>query len=341
MEQMNNSVEFYQNLILETLNKGFINKPPNRINNTDIDNVFNNIQNKSNFNIAIDLLSQDSYIYGKEVLFGNPPFLQITGEGLVYYEKTYIIPNDDRKYTLLVFHFLRFLRELSNSKYDISKYIVDNSNTRIIKVEIPYSDINDILKTDYNYEFDDIKFSMLYFTSDFINKHILGINGIGLGNNKLSFFNPNSFCLNGNGYKFLNEVFFIEKFQKIENEYGRDRVIELYDDLGSWIIQNRWVDVAINLGAIVEYCLDYYVEFNKLQEFFKRGKLIKDFNEKLLIILQNPKSSSDDIFLPLHKATWKRIQTNLKDYRNYVHISKLVKQRSPLDKKSINTTMSL
>lgn len=333
-EQINDSVGFYQKLILETLYKGFISKPPNRIKNIEVDNVFINIQNNSNFNIARELLIQDGFLDGKNMNFGNPPFLQITGEGLVYYEKAYVIPSDERKYTLIVSKLLTFLRDLGDSKYDISKYIVDSSDTRIMKVEMLFSDIKEILKNDYNYELDDVKWSMLYFTSDFINKHIRGINGIGLGNNKLSFHNPDSFCLNGNGYKFLNEVFFFEKFQKIENNDGRNRVIQLYDDLGSWITQKRWVDVAINMGAIVEYCLDYYVEFKNLQEFFKKGNIIKYFNEKLRIILQNPQSSSDDIYNPQYRAIWKRIDI-LKDYRNYIHISKLVSDRSPLDKKSI------
>ncbi|TKJ23994.1 MAG: hypothetical protein CEE43_02180 [Promethearchaeota archaeon Loki_b32] len=335
MEHINDTVEFYQKLILETLYKGFINKPPNRINNIDVDNVFINIQDNSNFNIAIELLCQDNFLEGKDVVFGNPPFLQITGEGLVYYEKTYIIPSEKREYTLLVSKLLRFLRDLGNSKYDLSKYIVDSSNTRVMKVEIPFSDINDIIKNDYNYELDNLKWSKLYFTSDFVNKHIMGINGIGLGNKSLSFHNPNSFCLNGNGYKFLTEVFFFEKFHKIENKDGRNRVIQLYDDLSSWIIQNRWVDVAINMGAIIEYCIDYYVEVNNLQEFFKKGNLIENFSEKLRIVLQNPQLSSNDIYNQQHRATWKRIQSVLKDYRNYIHISKLVKERSPLDKKSI------
>ena len=53
------------------------------------------------------------------------------------------------------------------------------------------------------------------------------------------------------------------------------------------------------------------------------------------IILENPLSSSDDIFNSQHRATWKRIQNVLRDWRNYTHISKLVKDGSPLDEKSI------
>ena len=71
IEQINDSVEFYQKLILETLYKGFINKPPNRIKNIEVDNVFINIQNNSNFNIARELLIQDGFLYGKNLNFGN------------------------------------------------------------------------------------------------------------------------------------------------------------------------------------------------------------------------------------------------------------------------------
>jgi len=331
---MNETVEYYQNLILEKLYNGFMNNPPNRINNKDVTRDFRNIKNKTNFKIAREQLSQDSFLYGKNVNFGNPPFLQITGEGLVYYEKAYIIPCDERNYTLLVSKLLTFLRDLGNNKYELKNYIVDSSNLRIIKVEIPLSDIGDILKNDYNYKINDLQWRMLYFTSLFVSNHIMEINGIGIGNDKLSFFNPNSFCLNGNGHNFLNEVFLIEKFQKIGKIDGRNRVTQLYDDLNVWISKKRWVDVAINMGTIIEYCIDNYVEQKgkeKLQFFPKNNKFISKVN----LILQNPKNISDHIFKPQYRATWKRVQNVLRDWRNYIHISKLVKERSPLDEKSI------
>lgn len=330
---MNDTVEYHQKLILEKLYIGFMSNPPNRINNIDIERVFTNIRNNTNFNIARELLSQKGFLEGNFGNYGNIPFMQMAGEGIIYFEKTYIIPNDKRTYLLLASKLLTFLRDIGDSKYDIKKYIVD-SDSRTIKVEIPLSDIEEILKHDYNYNLNVLKWRILYFTSQFISKHIMGINGIGIGNDILSFHNPNSFCLNGNGYNFLNEVFFIEKFQKIGNYDGRSRVTQLYNDLSVWISKNRWVDVAINMGAIIEYCIDNYVEIKSLKEFFKKGKLIDNFNQKLNIILQNPTSNPDDIFNPQHRATWKRMDI-LKDWRNFIHISKLVIERSPLDEKSI------
>ncbi|KKN24027.1 hypothetical protein LCGC14_0898960 [marine sediment metagenome] len=163
----------------------------------------------------------------------------------------------------------------------------------------------------------------------------MGINGVGIGNEKFSFFNPNSFSLNGNGYDFLKEVFLIEKFQKIGNNYGRNRVTQLYDDISCWLTKERWVDIAINMGIIIEYCIDYYVEDRKLREFFDKNGRLLDFYNKLSIILENPKSSSDDIFKSKYKATWNRVQYVLRNWRNYIHISKLVKERSSLDEISI------
>ena len=94
---MNDTVDYYQRLILEKLYNGFMSNPPNRINNTDITRVFSNIRNDTNFMIAREQLIKDNFLYGKNVNFGNPPFLEITGEGLVYYEKAYIIPCEERK----------------------------------------------------------------------------------------------------------------------------------------------------------------------------------------------------------------------------------------------------
>ena len=331
---MNETVDFYKEHILEKLYNGFMSNPPYRINNKDVIRAFRNIKNKTNFKIAREQLSQDGFLYGKNVNFGNPPFLEITGEGLVHYEKAYIIPCDERKYTLLVAKLLTFLRDLGNNKYELKNYIVDSSDLRIIKVEIPLSDIGDILKDDYKYELNDLKWKILLFTSRFLSNYIMEINGIGIGNDKLSFFNPDSFCLNGNGYNFLNEIFLIEKFKKIGNNDGRNRITQLYNDLRVWITKKRWVDVAINMGAIIEYCIDNYVEQkgkDKLQFFPKNDKFISKVN----LILQNQKNISDHIFNSQYRETWKRIQNVLRDWRNYIHISKLVKERSPLDEKSI------
>ena len=81
-------------------------------------------------------------------------------------------------------------------------------------MEIPLSDIEKILKNDYDYDLNGVNWNLLYFTR-FLSKFIMEINGVGISNEKLSFINPNSFSLNGNGDKFLKEVFLIEKFNKI------------------------------------------------------------------------------------------------------------------------------
>ncbi len=49
---MNDTVEYYQKLILEKLYNGFMSNPPNRINNTDVVRVFSDVKNITNFKIA-------------------------------------------------------------------------------------------------------------------------------------------------------------------------------------------------------------------------------------------------------------------------------------------------
>ncbi len=331
---MKDTVESYQKLILEKLYNGFMSNPLNKITNADIFVVFSNVNDTTNFKIAREQLIQDGLLYGKNVNSGNPPILEITGEGLVYYEKNHILTSDERKYTILVSKILSFFRDLGNNKYDLRKYVVQ-SDSRVEKVEISLSDIEEILKNDYNYDLNGLNWNLLKYTR-FLSKFIMGFNGVGISNEKLSFFNPNSFSLNGNGNNFLKEVFLIEKFQNIGNNYGRNRVTQLYDDLSFWLSKERWIDVAINMGAIIEYCIVHYIENKKLEEFFdKDGKLFYKFSKKLSIILENPLSSSDGIFNSQYKATWKRVQNVLRDWRNYIHISKLVKEGSPLDEISI------
>ena len=323
-------VESYNKLILETLYNGFMNNPPFQIENSDVENIFGIIQNQSNFKIAKEQLIKDRLLYGINVNLGKPPYLLITGEGLIHYENNFIFPSENKEYTVLFSKILAFLRDVGEKKYDISKFIKKVDERRKI-AEISRDYINEIIKSKHNYEMNDLKWKMLFFTSRLINKHIMGISGIGIGNDYLSLYDPDSFSLNSKGVEFLNYSFLKEKFQTIKDDFGRNRVIQIYNDITSWIIKKRWVDITINMGAIIEYCIDNYAELKGLHYILKKRNL----HEKLALILQNPKLSSDSIFKPEFKTTWKRIQNILKDWRNYIHISKLVKERSPIDENSI------
>lgn len=327
-------VEDYKKLILETLYTGFMKNPPNRIKNEDIDNVFVNIDNATNFRIAREELIQDGLLHGKNTNWGNPPHLEISGEGIFYYEKHYILPSIRREYTLLTSRFLSFLRDIGDKKHDFSKFI-GNQDDRVIRVVVPRDIVNKVIKKDYNYIMNDLKWLYLYFTSFFIEKHVMKNQGVGFGNGEISLYNVDSFCLSPEGNNYLKEVFLSEKLQKISNKDGKNRITQLYDDLTMWIPKKRWVDVAINMGTIIEYCIDHYVKVKGLSEFYKKNQLIGNFSIKVGIILQNPNSSTDPIFDSQYRASWKRIQNVLRDWRNYIHISKLVKEQSPLDEQSI------
>ena len=100
------NVEFYEKLILETLYEGFMIRPPYRINNIDVESTFGKINDVTYFRIAREKLIQDGLNYGKKVNYYNPPYFQITGEGLVYYEMNYL--NSD---------------VIGDKKYDISNFI--------------------------------------------------------------------------------------------------------------------------------------------------------------------------------------------------------------------------
>lgn len=208
-------VEYYENHILEVLYKGFIRDPPYRIKNSDLEKTFGKIKNTTNFKIAREKLIQEGLIYGKNVNFGNPHFFQIIGEGLIYYEKKYVISDDKSEYTELILKVLMFLRDLGDKKYDISKYVerIENRNKKAI---IPRIYFNKILITDFNYEMNDLKWLILYFTSHFVSKHFMEINGIGISKDNLTFHNPDKFCINLEGYNFINDIFLNDKSQNLE-----------------------------------------------------------------------------------------------------------------------------
>lgn len=173
---MSVNVDYYKKLILETLYRGFLSNPPNKIDNDDADNAFGKIDDNTNFKIARERLIQDGLIYGKNVNYGNPPYFMITGEGLIFYEKNYIIPSVKREYTLLASKMLTFLRDVGNKKYNISKYY-NSKDKRIIQVKLPRKFINQIMIDDYYYKMNGLKWLLLFFTSRFVSKHIMEING--------------------------------------------------------------------------------------------------------------------------------------------------------------------
>ncbi|MHA1196184.1 MAG: hypothetical protein ACTSVV_14745 [Promethearchaeota archaeon] len=325
------SVEDYKKLILSSLYEGFIKNPRFRIDNVDVEKFFGKIENKVNFNLAREQLIQDGLIYGKNFFDNELPFFSITGEGIIYYEKNFIFPTNYRLYTILMFKFLSFLRDLVNGRYDIKNFILKNNSSRDNKVEIPLSEIEKILKENYDYLMDDLRWNMLHSTTEFINTLVNGINGIHIGKACMRIYDINNFSLRQKGSEFLNSVFFIEKFQKIKNVYGRNRVIQLYNDIDDWISKERWVDVAINMGVIIEYLIDVYAQKKGLKDLIK----VTEFYNKLSKILENYNSSIDPIFDQQYKPLWNRIRNVIRDWRNYVHITKLVKESNPLDEESI------
>lgn len=215
------NVEDYEKLILEILYKGFISDPPHRINNEDMESAFGTIDNVTYFKIAREKLIQEGLIYGKNVNFGNPHYFQITGDGLIYYEKKFINSDVKKEYSLLISKFLIFLRDLGDKKYDVNEYIGEIDN-RYKQAKIPRNYINKILNDDYDYEMNDLKWSLLYFTSRFVSRHFMGISGIGIGKEYLSIHNPDTFCLNLEGYRFLNDSSTNEESQKVEKNHRND-----------------------------------------------------------------------------------------------------------------------
>ncbi|MHA1285748.1 MAG: hypothetical protein ACTSQP_24870 [Promethearchaeota archaeon] len=324
------SVEDYKKVILKTLHDEFLKDPGFRVKNEDVEKKFGEIE-RTNFKVAREQLIQEGLIHGRENFDNEPPFLQITGEGLIYHEKHFILPPINRTYIILVFNFLSFLKDLIEERYPIEKYRLKNNEPGYNRVEIPLTKINEILEKNYNYLIDDSKWKMLRFTLKFVNTLVNGINGIYINDICLRIYNIDKFCLKSKGLEFLNNFLYNEKFQRIDNIYGQNRVIQLYNDIEIWISRKRWVDVAINMGAIIEYLIDFYVQRKGLKGFKKDDT----FKNKLSEILERKGSSSDPIFDKKYKPLWKRINNFIRDWRNYIHITKLAEEHSPLDKDSI------
>ncbi len=270
---------------------------------------------------SLELLKDKSYLSYKESIEKKDDLIiSISIEGILSYENIHLNLNE---FTELTYKFLK---------------TVDEIEKKMIKLE-PGKD----------QQLGKISFEsfLKYASIDLKNK--IKINFIrnkadGIFSRKIGWTNRDGLIFYGNRFVFLTpkgRVFleFQKKlknlFNKVTSTFAKRVLLQEYQDMNFLIKHNKWKDVLIKMGIIIEYLITDYFEksgigrdqYGKPKEYEitdNSGKLRKirlldaKFGQKLLYIIQN------NTFGSSWTSDWVYVNNNIREFRNYVHLTKVI-----------------
>ncbi|GAG67715.1 unnamed protein product [marine sediment metagenome] len=246
-------------------------------------------------------------------------------EELLYYEKKK--PPFQREYTDLITGVLYLFNEIDNGRY----ILYEN--------EIPFAQLSNILKKDMDINIDHNRF--YFISSDLSNKFCTNrYMGFMAKTEQLRFRNLNGPILNSQGIKFLDYQLKVKNFfQNVLDPFGREILREEFEDIHELWGKKKWKDIAIKMGSILEYLIT---------DFFERSEgkhsewISKDKTKPINLLSKNTKFSiklsyvmQKEVFGTENNSDWKYVYNHIREYRNYVHLTKLVKEKITFNEKMI------
>jgi hypothetical protein len=270
-------------------------------------------KNSVDFDIALERLKENGYIR-KEA--HNMIFF--TFKGLIHYEENYLIPSnyyyinifsiildifrriEQREITLIkgVINLAQFEEELKNNEFFINK-----------------RKIYDILA------FIELKGNLI---------QRIGFKGVGYSE-ELIIFRIDLPILTNKGRDFLN----LHKtaklvFQKVQPKSKRLLLEEYFEIFNLWK-RKKWRDIAIKMGSILECLITDFFKQNEalyISEGLKPPGINNTFHEKLLFIKRNDLLGDPN--------DWNYVDNVMRDYRNLIHLYKVIDENLTIDETTIN-----
>lgn len=258
--------------------------------------------------------------------------IEVKLEGLIHYEKFY--STDQDYYTSLTIDILNLLRRIE--KEEIKLNLGTGNQVGIL----PFSIVFDLINRSENETA-----SITYIIHEIDKKYS---NGVGWTDKKLIFFDEIEPFVTKFGRDFLEYQLKLKNlFQNVFDDYGKEIILEEYKHIKNLISLNKWKDVAIKCGSILEYLLtDHFKKCKKEDENYdltfiksydkqgnpKKGNLLDEktsFAQKIKFVLEN------EIFGRKFNSDWKFVYNVIRSYRNYIHITKLVKEKVVFTKEII------
>lgn len=312
----------FQNLILKAIYESITEELSYRISLNDIKSreELKELTLQEFFN-SLELLQDNKYLSFHEYVIEEDYLININIKGILKYEKDH--PDIDPEFTILTKKFLNTLEDIENKNTALEP----GEGTQIGRIPLDvFLEHSDIKRED----FDKVNFIRQNGDETF-HRNVGWTNkgGFLFYGKKLVFLTPK-------GRKFLEFQNKLENlFVNVSNSFGKQVLLDEYRDLHFLMKNAKWKDILIKMGSIVEYLVEDHLENHglvndsngnpieyEISDFNGRKKKIKltdvKFGRKLLFIVQH------NVFDSKWASDWTFVNNNIREFRNYIHISKLV-----------------
>lgn len=277
---------------------------------------------------SLELLQDKKYLSYQESITEGDYLIKINIKGILKYEKDH--PDIHPEFTILTKKFLSTVKNIEDEKITLEPGEGEQIGRIPVDDFLNYSNIK-------RQDFDKVNFIRHNGDGTFHR-------GIGWTNKgRFLFYGKNLIFLTPRGREFLEFQNKLENlFANVSNNFGKQVLLEEYSDLHFLMRNGKWKDALIKMGSIVEYLVEDHIEHSglgidnngdlkeyEISDFNGKKRKIKlmkvNIGQKLLFIVQH------NVFDSKWASDWTFVNNNIREFRNYIHISKLVSNNIIVD----------
>ena len=285
--------------------------------NLNLNDIYNDptylSRNSIEFDSVKERLKENGYI---ELHSGF--MINLTFEGLLYYEKTYLSP-----YDYYYINIISIILEIFTS-IEQGEIILENNILHLdtIQTELQENDYDLTKKT----IFDILTFIKLKTT---LAKNF-NFKGIGYSEEVL-IFRLDLPILTPKGRDFLEFHKTAKNILKNVRNDAKELLLEEYFEIFHLWKRKKWREIAIKMGSILECLITDFIEKNR-ESYRTQGlnppNINSSFHEKLLFIIRNQLIGDPN--------DWNYVDSVIKDYRNLIHLYNVIDRHLTMNEEIIN-----
>ena len=291
-----------------------------------------NKNDKKDFYFSLDQLASKEYI--KPIYeFAKITTIYLTLKGVIFYEERFLLGN--KIMTKVITRVLEVIKKIDDEEITSEKLIGIDKLFEIVKLKMNIENKSRLFWT-LSIIQDDLVLenSIFYIHRDFFSdrKHYF------------KFTNLNRRILKKKGQEFLNyQLNLMNLFTNIKDDFEKTLLLSEYNDIKLFYSLEKWKEVAIKMGSILEYLitkkfLESKGKHSKWKKKNHKGKFVEinlisdntSFHQKLKYIIEN------SVFGIKNNQNWTFVENNIREYRNYIHLTKFIKSKIVFEKSLID-----